>query len=183
MGMFPGTLINRKTSDWLEGAKVTLNGRGMNCANGWPLIHRFCLWARACDSQKAMALLRKFIQSSVMDNLWTNHGVFQIEANFGYVSGVCEMLMQSQSGYIELLPSCPKEWESGSFSGMVARGAFIVDCTWDFGVIKSVKIFSEKGGVLRVKLPEKLVASKPFARMNDGIAEFETVEKETIIFE
>lgn len=182
MGMFPGTLINRKTPEWLEGAKITLNGRGMNCANGWPLIHRFCLWARACDSSKAMALLRKFIQSSVLDNLWANHGVFQIEANFGYVSGVTEMLMQSQSGYIELLPSCPKEWESGSFSGMVARGAFVVDCTWESGVIKSVKILSEKGGRLCIKLPEKLVASKPCVSIHDGISEFETTENETIIF-
>ena len=183
MGMYPGTLINQKTKTWLEGARVTLNGRGMICNNGWPLIHRFCLWARACDPENTMMLLRRFIQSSVMDNLWANHGVFQIEANFGYVSGVCEMLLQSQSGYIDLLPSCPKEWENGAFSGMVARGSFVVDCSWSGGTVKAVRVLSEKGGELCIKIPNGLTSSKPCARMEDGISVFETTENEVIVLE
>ena len=48
--------------------------------------------------------------------------------------------MQSQGGYIELLPALPDAWKNGSFKGMKARGNFEVDAAWTDGKITAIEI-------------------------------------------
>ena len=48
----------------------------------------------------------------------------------GMTSGVAEMLLQSNMGYINMLPALPDAWASGSVSGLVARGNFEVSMNW-----------------------------------------------------
>lgn len=182
MGLYPGTLINRETPEWLDGAKITLDGRGDRIGiGGWPLIHRLLLRARTCEPQKALDLIHSFM-IDVMENLWANHRVFQIEGNLGYVAGVCEMLMQSQAGYIEFLPTLPEEWKNGSFEGLVARGAFVVDCEWKNGIVERFSVVSEKGARLFVKIPNGLKPSKSPIEVKGDIASFDTSVGEKILF-
>ena len=44
----------------------------------------------------------------------------------GVTAGITEMLMQSHSSEISLLPSLPNEWKDGGIQGLVARGAYHV---------------------------------------------------------
>jgi alpha-L-fucosidase 2 len=183
MGLYPGTLINRETPEWLEGAKVTLDGRGDRIGiGGWPLIHRLLLRARTCEADKALELIYSFVDD-ITENLWAKHRVFQVEGSLGYVAGVCEMLMQSQAGYIELLPALPCEWKDGSFEGLVARGAFVVDCVWEGGTVQHLSITSEKGERVSVKVPKGLKPSKEPVAFNGEIAVFDTAVGEKISFE
>lgn len=62
------------------------------------------------------------------------------------------MLIQSHNGYIELLPALPEAWaEKVSFSGLKARRNIIVDCRWEQGKVKTVKLYSNSTKYTLVK--------------------------------
>ncbi|MBO5751831.1 MAG: glycoside hydrolase family 95 protein [Kiritimatiellae bacterium] len=157
MGLMPGTLISRKTPEWLEAAKRTLELRGER-TTGWALAHRLNAWARTGNSEKAHHLLNCLIATRTYDNLWDWHPPFQIDGNFGATAGVIEMLIQSHEGHIELLPALPKVWaKKGSFKGLCARGAFEVDCVWKDGVPTKVTVKSKKGAKADVRFRGKKI--------------------------
>ncbi len=149
VGMYPGTIINKSTPEWLKAATVTLTERG-DRSTGWAAAHRLCLWTRAGNGKKAHDLIRSMMNNNIMYNLWDTHPPFQIDGNFGYTAGVAEMLLQSQSGFIELLPALPDEWRDGSFTGLVARGNFTVDCTWRDLKVQTARVVSRSDGTLRL---------------------------------
>ena len=151
VGMYPGTIINSSTPEWVKAATVTLTERG-DRSTGWAAAHRLCLWTRAGNGKKSMDLIRSMLKNNILPNLWDTHPPFQIDGNFGYTAGVSEMLLQSQAGYIELLRSLPAEWKDGSFKGLIARGNFSVDCEWKDMTPISIRILSRAGERLSIAI-------------------------------
>ena len=158
VGLYPGTLITRETPEWLEAAKKTLVYR-TDESTGWALAHRLNAWARIGDGDHCYLLLGNLLGKRTYDNLWDAHPPFQIDGNFGGTAGMIEMLLQSQAGYIDLLPALPKAWaKKGAFKGLCARGAFEVDCEWADGKPVKVAVRSLKG-----LKPDVRFAGKPCA--------------------
>ena len=145
---------------YAEAMKSTLNTRGDE-GTGWSRAWKLNFWARLRDGDRAYRLLRSCLNltapgtsaGGVYANLFDAHPPFQIDGNFGYTSGVSEMLMQSQGDVIELLPALPAEWNDGSFKGMCARGGYVVDADWKDGKVTDVRISSMDDGVCRIKFP------------------------------
>lgn len=145
LGLFPGDLISVDTPELLEAAKVSMNNR-TDTSTGWGMGQRINTWARIGDGNRAYKLITDLFQGGILTNLWDTHAPYQIDGNFGYTSGVAEMLMQSNMGYINILPALPDVWSDGSVDGLVARGNFEIGINWQDGKATSVEIFSANGG-------------------------------------
>jgi alpha-L-fucosidase 2 len=64
-----------------------------------------------------------------------------------------EMLLQSQNGYLDFLPTLPNEWATGSVKGFVARGNFEVDMDWSDGKANDFKVVSRNGNAFKGQYP------------------------------
>ncbi|HCN84491.1 MAG TPA: hypothetical protein DIT07_12845, partial [Sphingobacteriaceae bacterium] len=85
---------------------------------------------------------------------------FQIDGNFGYTAGITEMLVQSQTSEIQLLPALPEAWPDGSVQGLRARGNFeISDLQWKNGKIVQLTIKSLSGGNCNIRSLDPLKAN------------------------
>ncbi len=126
---------------------------------------RINTWARACDGDRAYKLINQLFKSGLFSNMWDAHPPFQIDGNFGYTAGVTEMLMQSNLGYIELLPALPSVWRNGSISGIVARGNFELSFEWQDGKLLKLAIKSNNGGMCALKLGKTDVVIKDSSDM------------------
>ena len=122
-------------------------------------------WARLQEGDKALELLKNLLKPVVTGgkvdytgggtypNLFCAHPPFQIDGNLGGCAGIAEMLVQSQTGEIELLPALPSAWKSGSFKGLKVRGGGEVSAKWKEGRLAEAGLKALVPGSFRIKLP------------------------------
>ena len=168
IGLYPGTVINRNTPEWIKAADVSLNKRGDE-STGWSTAHKINAWARVKNGNRAFDLLKMILTKCTASNLWDMHPPFQIDGNFGAAAGIAEMLIQSHEGYIHILPALPDEWEDGSFSALTARGNFEVSLEWKGKKVKKLEVLAKSGGKCRIYLGEGYFADF----VKDGFIEFD----------
>ncbi len=160
-GLYPGHHLSvEETPELAAACARTLQIKGDE-TTGWSTGWRVNLLARLRDGEKAYHMYRRLLRYVSPDNykgedarrgggtypnLLDAHSPFQIDGNFGGCSGVIEMLMQSSTNKIVLLPALPESWADGKVQGICARGGFVVDMEWKNREVVSLIVSSLKGG-------------------------------------
>lgn len=160
-GLYPGHHLSvEETPELAAACARTLQIKGDETTD-WSTGWRVNLLARLRDGEKAYHMYRRLLRYVSPDNykgedarrgggtypnLLDAHSPFQIDGNFGGCSGVIEMLMQSSTNKIVLLPALPESWADGSVQGICARGGFVVNMEWKNREVVSLIVSSLKGG-------------------------------------
>ena len=157
------------------------------------------IYARAQKGDSAAMNLKKFATNFVSSNSFHLNGdqkggqysdftyrPFILEGNFAFAQGIHEMLLQSHKDFIEVFPALPSDWKNVSFKTLTAEGAFLISAKKENSVPLEVKIKSEAGGILRIKLPFKTWINSGIDRSKiklvNGIAEMKTSKGQSITF-
>lgn len=179
--LYPSDQISvSKTPELAKAARVTLERRLAHGGGhtGWSRAWIINFWARLLDGGKVYENLKALLTKSTLPNLFDDHPPFQIDGNFGGTAGIAEMLMQSHSGEINILPALPDEFPDGNISGLCARGGFEVSFKWAGGLLKKLEVHSKVGGECIIKIDGKVLKEG-----NDRVIDMDTVKDKTYSFE
>ena len=137
VGLFPGKLFDYDEK-YKNAAKMSLEDRG-DGGTGWSKAYKMNLWAKLGDGGRAHKLLRELLVNSTLKNLWDTHPPFQIDGNFGAVSGIANMLVSYKKGQIIPLPALPKSWKDGEVIGLKVFNKE-VNIKWENGKVIDFKV-------------------------------------------
>lgn len=168
LALYPYDQISvERTPELAKAAAVSIDRR-LN-APGWEDVewsraNMINFFARLKDGQKAYESVLGLINELSRENMLTISpkgiagaptDIFVFDGNEAGAAGIAEMLLQSHEEYVELLPGLPDAWSSGSYTGLCARGGFVVDLSWDNRNVKQAQVTATTDNTLKLKLPER----------------------------
>ncbi len=155
----------RKTPELAEAVRMTLKRRGGSINMGWSGAWKINQHARLEEPEEAYSILNKMLTDiSIHPSSEDSQITPSFEGNQaiqGVTAGIAEMIMQSHSDEISLLPALPACWKKGAVKGFRARGGYDVNIAWNEGILTKAVIKANYDGTcrLRTKTPVKVSSS------------------------
>jgi alpha-L-fucosidase 2 len=169
--LFPGNLINAQTPELYAAARKSLERRLTGNPNavteeaknryksygsyldgksfgGWQSVWIAMMWLRLGEGEEAYKHHQYHLKYGMKPNFFGS--AYQLDGTFGSSNVVAEMLLQSNTGALNLLPALPKFWQAGFVSGLRARNGFEVDIKWEKNQLIEAKVRSNNGGLCRL---------------------------------
>jgi alpha-L-fucosidase 2 len=155
-----------KTPLLAESCKEALLRRGSE-GTGWGQAWKICLWARLYDGDKCYEMLKQIMRpagstgfnysdgSGIYKNMFDAHPPFQIDGNFGASAGIAEMFVQSEPGFIHLLPALPTAFSNGYIKGLCCRGCIVADIYFENNRLDYAILHAKKTQSVRIRLGDK----------------------------
>jgi len=170
IALYPENQISPYTTPKLaEAARITIERR-INSPKWedteWTRANLINYYARLLNGEAAHKHLVGLLSKATEDSLLTysrggvagaESNIFAIDGNCAGTAGVAEMLLQSQSEELHLLPALPSAWPQGSISGLCARGDMVVSLAWAGGKLTSATIKSSTQRTHPVRYGEKVI--------------------------
>jgi alpha-L-fucosidase 2 len=142
-----------------------LDSIGTSQWNGYSFPWQAALKARAHDGAGAAKALQVFTENFCASNgfhlngdlnkKYTNNSgrPFTLEGNFGFAAALQEMLIQSHSDTILIMPAIPANWDSLTFKNLRVQGGMLIDAVRAQGKVKQVIIRADTDGFVYLKVP------------------------------
>lgn len=182
-GLYPDYQITpSETPELAEACKKTLERRAIDSETGkvigfygWNGAWRSACYSRLGCGNEALDALYTMLRTpgAITNTFLSRYPVFQIEGSFGAAAAVAEMLLRSDDERIFLLPALPDKIKDGSFSGLCARGGFILSAEWKNGKLTKATVTSKAGNRCKIKADGLILADADFSAVGDFI-EFDT---------
>ncbi|MFD8819826.1 glycoside hydrolase N-terminal domain-containing protein, partial [Streptomyces sp. NPDC059627] len=144
------------TPELAAAARKSMDRRGPG-AMGWSWSWKIALRAWLRDAATARSLLLEAVRpldgdaavdapvdgsrwGGLLPNLFSTHPPFQIDGNYGLMAGIAEMVLQSHTGTLHLLPALPAQWADGEARDLRCRGGLAVDFAWADGTLTGATV-------------------------------------------
>ncbi len=145
-GFHPGTSVTiGENPEIFKAVRNTLDFRLENggAGPGWSRAWLINCSARLLDGEMAHEHVNLLLKKSTGKNLFNLHPPFQIDGNFGFVTGITEMLLQThEENIVRVLPALPSVWKEGHIKGIKGRGGLTLDIYWSNNQLEKVVIRS-----------------------------------------
>lgn len=157
--VFPGSEITQHGDPELfEAFKKAVMLRKLGAQSGWSFVHMASTYARMGEGERAVGCIDAMAKNVIMDSLLTTHNdwrnmgtsvywrgdaTVQLDAAFGAVNAVQEMLFRCQGDELYVLPSLPKRLACGSVKG-IAFPEGSADIVWDADGKVTLKVRAER---------------------------------------
>ena len=148
IGAYPYNNITEHQPVLFKAVDMTVNKRmkDKSYRNGWGYAWGAGTLARLKRGNDAREMFIQLLENSCQPNLLSCCNIsnipklldtdkpMQVDGTIGMVQAVVELLLQSYNDdELQILPSLPDSWHTGSFSKLVARGNIVVDAQWHGG--------------------------------------------------
>jgi alpha-L-fucosidase 2 len=176
-GLFPANQITVNTPTLFAAARKTLERRlagnpnaaveeaknryksygsylGGKSFGGWQSVWISMMYLRLGDADGAYKHHQYQLKYGMKPNFFGS--AFQLDGTYGSTAVVTDMLLQSHTGVLNLLPTLPPFWVEGFVSGLRARGGFEVSISWKANKLKEASIISRSGSVCRLQVKDAI---------------------------